>query len=118
MSTLVSEPTDNSVADFSRFWEAEEPPPPQTHTPAHTPEQTATIHHYDDTTTYTLDGRPVVRLPFIEGAASLGHSKAQAVRRFISMERRFAADPVFRDKYKEFIQEFLDKGALRVRAGR
>ena len=109
---LVAALNDNAVEDFARFWEVEEPP--ESSQPNYTVEQTLTVQHYEETTTYDPDGRPVVRLPFKEGATPLGHSKAQAVRRFLSMERRFIQDPIFHQKYKEFIKEFLDMGHLEV----
>ena len=68
--------------------------------------------HYDETTTRSPDGRVIVSLPFREGSPSLGHSKSQAVRRFFSVEAKLLREPIFKEKYVEFMREFISMGHL------
>ena len=99
-----------SLQQFQKFWEMEETP--DTGRPILTEEQKMCEHFHNQTTTRLPDGRVKVRLPFKPDAPALGRSKAQAVRRFLSMETRLSRDKVFREKYNAFIQEFLDMGHL------
>ena len=42
----------------------------------------------------------------------LGNSRAQAIRRVLSLEARLKNEPKFAAKYRDFMQEFMDLGHL------
>ena len=102
--------TDNGLQDFQRFWETEEPPDIAVR--LFKKEEKECGDHYDETTTRSPDGRVIVSLPFREGSPSLGHSKSQAVRRFFSVEAKLLREPIFKEKYVEFMREFISMGHL------
>ena len=103
---------DNGLLEFQRFWDVEEPPALER--PLLTEEERLCEEHFDRTTTRDPDGRVRVNLPFRPDAQRLGNSKAQAIKRFYSMETKLSRNPIFRAKYNEFIQEFLDTGHLEL----
>ena len=78
---------ENGLVEFERFWVTEDMPDAPAET-KHTPEARFCVKHYDDTTTFDADGRARCSLPFNEGAPKLGNSRAQAIRRFLSLEAR------------------------------
>ena len=104
--------TDNGLQDFQRFWETEEPP--NIAVRLLKKEEKECRDHYDDTSTRSPDGRVIVSLPFRAGSPSLGHSKSQAVRRFYSMEAKLHREPKFKEKYVEFMREFISMGHLEL----
>lgn len=53
------------------------------------------------------NSRYIVRLPFIQGEAKLGNSKKAAIMRLFAMERRFIQNPVLKEEYVKFMDEFL-----------
>ena len=67
-----------------KFWEIEEQPLSQ---PALSPEERIVVQHFGAEHSRTSSGRFVVPLPRKPDAKPLGESCAQAVRRFLSLER-------------------------------
>ena len=109
---VVALVADNGLLEFKRFWEVEEPP--ALDRPLRTEEEQLCVDHFDRTTTRDPDGRVRVGLPFRPDAQRLGNSKAQAIKRFLSIETKMTRNPVFRAKYDEFFQEFLDTGHMEL----
>ena len=70
--------------------------------------------HFDDTTIQKPDGIFVVQLPFRSNGINLGHSRASALKRFFSLERKLNANPELKRKYIAFIQEFIDLGHMEL----
>ena len=105
--------TENGLIEFTKFWEVEELPGTGTKKPL-TKEQRDCVDHYDATTTRDPDGRIRVTLPFRPGSDPLGHSRTQALRRFLSMERRLQECPKLREKYIDFMDEFISMGHLEL----
>ena len=103
---------DNGLLEFQRFWETEEAP--DTTTQFLSSEAKFCVTHYNNTTRYDADGRSRVALPFKPDAPTLGNSKAQALRRFLSLEARLKVDDKFRDAYQKFMAEFIDLGHLEL----
>ncbi|UYV63753.1 hypothetical protein LAZ67_2005511 [Cordylochernes scorpioides] len=71
------------------------------------------------TTTFRDEnGRYVVSLPLRLNHNKinyqLGDSKSQALRRFLSLERRFHQNPVYSQHVREFMQEYLNLGHMEV----
>lgn len=52
------------------------------------------------------NGNYMLRLPFNDSNSKLGESRTAALKRLMSMEKRFRSDPVLKDKYVEFIDEY------------
>ena len=101
---------DNGLQEFSRFWETEQPP--AHFAPVLKPAEKLCKEHYEKTTTHDADGRARVSLPFKDGHTPLGNSRAQAIRRFFSVERRLAVNPKLKVEYLAFMKEFIDMGHL------
>ena len=78
---------ENGLVEFEKFWITEDMPDAPAET-KYTPEARFCVKHYEDTTTFDEDGRARCSLPFKEGAPKLGNSRAQAIRRFLSLEAR------------------------------
>ncbi|XP_036138905.1 uncharacterized protein LOC118644436 [Monomorium pharaonis] len=71
-------------------------------------------NHFASTVTRDAQGRYIVQLPFKQELVSeLGHSRDIALKRFFSLERRFARQPTLRARYSEFMQEYLALGHMR-----
>ena len=93
-----------SEFDLRKFWELEELPKQN----ILTKKEVACEQHFETTTTRDQEGRFIVKLPFKQEVPKLGDSFEQAKRRFLSLERRLQANPNTQQKYKAFVQEFID----------
>lgn len=70
--------------------------------------------HFQDYVSRTPQGRFVVGLPFKEQVINeLGDSSEIALKRFFNLERRFKRDPILKDQYSRFINEYLSLGHMR-----
>ncbi|CAB3242550.1 unnamed protein product [Arctia plantaginis] len=63
-------------------------------------------------TTRDENGRFVVTMPLKEDPKVLGESYERAKLRFLSLERRFRRDPVFKERYISFMQEYERLGHM------
>ena len=89
-----------------RFWEIEEAPPNES---ALSIEERTVVCHFQTNYSRSLKGKFVVPLPRNFSAKSIGESRSQAVRRFLSLEQSLTA----KDRFKQFddvIQEYFDLG--------
>ena len=64
------------------------------------------------THTRQSDGRYVVALPFKPEHEPLGESKSLAIKRFLSLEKRFSKDEELRAEYVNFMREYQDLGHM------
>ncbi|XP_055591303.1 uncharacterized protein LOC129743346 [Uranotaenia lowii] len=77
-------------------------------------EESACETHFVKTTTRGKNGRFVVQLPKKPFMVNrLGESKARALRRFGALERRLSSDPVLKQLYTDFIDEYLRMNHMR-----
>ena len=60
----------------------------------------------------TETGRFIVGLPFVSGRRELGDSYEMALRRFLSLERKFANDVEYHLRYVSFMQDYLKSGHM------
>ncbi|XP_033359092.1 uncharacterized protein LOC117238345 [Bombus vosnesenskii] len=94
--------------DLTRFWEIDEGPPIK-----HISETERRCEdHFRAHTRRTSEGRYIVALPFNENLSSLGSSKALAMKRLASLNRRFQRDRRFEADYRAVIQDYLDRGHM------
>ena len=93
---------------LSKFWELESFPE-QKHL---TVEERKCEEHYKATTQRNTEGRFVVQMPIKEESQRLGHSKANAMKRFLRLEQTLHRDESLLKKYSAFIQDILDLGHL------
>ncbi len=91
-----------------KFWEVEEPPKVR----ILTNHEKLTEKHFIDTYSRDLDGRFVVGVPFNEKKKQIGSSRAMAVRRFNSVERRLHRNPAHYQQYLAFMQEYIALGHM------
>ncbi|UYV67038.1 hypothetical protein LAZ67_4003743 [Cordylochernes scorpioides] len=98
-----------------KFWDAESIP---THKEEMNTEELECENIFRTTTFRDENGRYVVSLPFKLNYNKinyqLGDSKSQALRRFLSLERRFHQNPVYSQHVREFMQEYLNLGHMEV----
>lgn len=92
---------------LQRFWLQEEVPETQ----PYSKEEMLCEELFSKTITQQKDGRFVVRLP-IRTHISLGNSMTQAIKRLISLERRFTKNPELKEAYSEFLKEYLQQGHM------
>lgn len=93
---------------MERFWEVEELTSSKPVSPLH--ELCEQI--FRSTTTRDPTGAYMVTLPFLPNAPELGSTHAIALRRFLNLERKLSRDPQLRDKYVEFMTEYIDLGHM------
>lgn len=94
---------------LQRFWDLER----INESPMLTPDEQRCEDHFRRTVSRDQTGRYVVRLPLREDRLPfLGDSYQQAQRRFLTTERRFQADPNFRDAYFQFMDEYARLGHM------
>ncbi|XP_063636012.1 uncharacterized protein LOC134806617 [Cydia splendana] len=88
--------------DLSRFWELD------TVAAKHSlsPEERACEENFYRTTTRSEDGRFIVTMPLKEDPAVLGDSFQRAKCRFLSLERKFTREPIFKERYVDFMREY------------
>lgn len=93
---------------LDKFFELEAVPSPR----KTTKEEEECERFFSETTERQTDGRFVVKIPLKKSPDLLGDSYQQASVRFSSLERRFAREPSFKDKYCKFIQEYINLGHM------
>ncbi|XP_058448762.1 uncharacterized protein LOC131428735 [Malaya genurostris] len=57
-----------------------------------------------------VTGRYMVSLPFRDSVQELGNNRSLAMRRFLALERRFRKNPVLKQEYCKFIEEYEQLG--------
>lgn len=100
--------TEETNPDLARFWEFD------TVEVKHSlsPEERACEESFALNTTRNEDGRFVVTMPLKEDPAVLGDSFQRAKYRFLSLERKFEREPVFKDRYMQFMREYEQLGHM------
>ncbi|XP_043263201.1 uncharacterized protein LOC122403641 [Colletes gigas] len=68
--------------------------------------------HFLSTSTRDNDGRHVVAIPFKEEINGLGHSRQQAERRLLALERRLTKQPQIQQEYIAFMREYEELGHM------
>lgn len=69
---------------------------------------------FTETTCRDCQGRYIVSLPLVEGTTGLGESRSIALQRFYQLERRLERDRDLREKYNEFMAEYLELNHMRL----
>lgn len=93
---------------LTRFWELSDPSEN-----SYTVAEERAERYFSETVQRDADGRFTVRIPFIDGDLSLGDSKEIAKQRLKQLERRFNRNSGLREKYNEFMEEYLELGHMR-----
>jgi len=75
-------------------------------------EEQACESHFAHTVKRDDHGRFTVSMPLKGTLDSLGDSKEQAIRRFLSLEKRLQLDKSLAQKYAEFMQQYEDLGHM------
>ena len=87
-----------------KFWEIEE----STKTGSNfSPQERTVVHHFERNHSRRETGRFIVPLPKDPHAKSIGESRAQAVRRFLSLERTLRSKEQF-SQFAAVMEEYMD----------
>ncbi|KAL0830099.1 hypothetical protein ABMA28_003556 [Loxostege sticticalis] len=97
-----------SDPDLTRFWELDSIP--AKHSLSY--EERSCEQHFLENTSRNDDGRFVVKMPLKQDPSVLGDSYQKAKCRFISLEKKFAREPVFKDRYINFMDEYERLGHM------
>ena len=105
----ISQTEVDSLSDqLERFWEIELVPSSK-HL---SKEEKDCEDHFKLHKTRSKTGRYIVSLPFNEKKKDIGDSYQTALRRFHALESKFAKHPALKEKYSEFMQEYLNLGHM------
>ncbi|XP_063993417.1 uncharacterized protein LOC135171057 [Diachasmimorpha longicaudata] len=100
----------NIIDEFKRFWEIED----GISHPKHLSSVEGPCEkHFIENVSRTPSGRYMVALPFNDLKDQLGSSRAQALRRFLSLERRLKANPKLWLEYSKVIEEYKQLGHMK-----
>ncbi|KAJ8719806.1 hypothetical protein PYW08_011981 [Mythimna loreyi] len=88
--------------DLTRFWEVD----CVSLEHSQSAEERACEHSFTVNTTRDKEGRYVVTIPLKQDPLVLGDSFEMAKRRFLSLERKFEREPIFKEKYLNFMKEY------------
>ncbi|XP_065075282.1 uncharacterized protein LOC135699026 [Ochlerotatus camptorhynchus] len=104
--------TDESLdSQLERFWEIENLDKEK----SFTPDEQFCEQHFQKTVSRDKDGRYIVRLPLREELVPLmGDSYTPALRRLLSMEKKFAVDKSFHLEYGKLMEEYQQLGHMEV----
>lgn len=91
-----------------KFWELEQIPESN----SISPEDENCERHFTETISRTKEGRFVARLPFKEGAPTLGESKNLALKRFFSLENKLEKTLKLKHEYSEVLHEYIRLGHM------
>lgn len=103
----------NSLLEtVEKFWRTEEPPQIKIKDPL----DIECERLFLNTTSRGSDGKYTVRLPLLPECDRrlLGDSRKTALSQFYSLERRMGRNPEFRDKYVNFMKEYLELGHMQI----
>ncbi|XP_018394146.1 PREDICTED: uncharacterized protein LOC108772967 [Cyphomyrmex costatus] len=109
VTSLCCSPADELNSLVRRFWEQEELPQASAPWSLEDPE---CKEHFQQTHTRDSTGRYQVRLPVRSSLVDLSATRRMAVRMLAVMERRFVREPTFRDRYCNFMREYLSLGHM------
>lgn len=94
--------------DLARFWELEKVPDRM----VLSEEEQFCEQHFLTNTTRTSEGRFCVKFPLRDDRDCLGDSFRLARKRFINLESRFKRQPLLKDLYFSFMNEYAQLGHL------
>ncbi|PSN45871.1 hypothetical protein C0J52_19679 [Blattella germanica] len=100
-SYLVSEQLESSL---ERLWELDRTELLDKR--AHSSEEILCENYYVATTSRKEDGRFIVSIPRKENYAIVDHSKQTAMNRLYSLESRLARQPLVREQYNAFMNDY------------
>ncbi|XP_050358025.1 uncharacterized protein LOC126778478 isoform X2 [Nymphalis io] len=98
----------NDESILNRFWELEAVSSEH----CLSQEERACERTFAETTARNSDGRFVVTIPLKDSPEVLGDSYAAAKRRLLSLERRFLRDSLLKERYLQFMSEYLALGHM------
>ncbi|XP_036147020.1 uncharacterized protein LOC118647026 [Monomorium pharaonis] len=109
VSSMQCSSLDELTALVRQFWEQEEPPRPAVPLTA---EEQKCEEHFERTHSRVPGGRYRVRLPVRDSLPDLTASRLPALRMLSVMELRFERDAILRDRYHDFLREYVALGHM------
>lgn len=95
---------------LARFWELDEIPVPR----VRSKEEAECERIFEEEHRRLSDGTYEVKIPLKKLINDMGSSRNAALRRFNSLEKRFARDPELKEKYFEEINSLLEAGYMKL----
>lgn len=111
LTTLLSTNDLELHSTLKQFWTIEEPPQATKISPL---DQECEAHFKSNHSRDNLTGKYICRLPFKGDPAQLGDSSSLAKQMFNSLEKRFSKQPEFKQKYVEFMKDYLNSNHMKL----
>lgn len=98
---------------LEQFWAIEEPPSLEC---SWSEEDKRCEQIFVETTKRNEEGRFIVQIPLVDptSISKLGDSRSQALKRFLSLEKRLGRNPQLKQRYIEFMEEYKSMGHMSV----
>jgi len=110
LCTSVTPDFANIENQMAKFWRLEE----IKNSDVYTLDEKRCKQHFELNVKRDKTGRFTVSLPFRENAARLGKSYDVALRRMLSLERRFQSDTKLKEEYSKFMNEYSELGHMEI----
>lgn len=110
LCTGVSSELANIENQMAEFWRLEE----VKNCDVYTLEEKRCKQHFELNVKRGEDGRFTVSLPFRDNISKLGKSYDVALRRMLSLERRFQSDAKLKEEYGKFMNEYFTLGHMEI----
>lgn len=109
-SSFLAQSDTAILEQLKAFWEIEEPRAADRRHPDDVLCEELFIHAHSR----THDGRYVVRLPLRPTCSAPDENRTLALQRLFSLERKFLRDAQLKEKYREFMEEYIRLGHMSV----
>lgn len=107
-STFCHISTIDLSRQLTRFWEIED----IIVSKPLSPEELQCEAHFTKTTIRDEQGKFIVTIPLSSSPTALGESKRNALRQFLSLEKRLQTNSKFKEMYIDFMTEYEDLGHM------
>lgn len=109
VDSINSNPFNDDIQNvLCRFWQLEEVSPQS----SYSAEERMSEEHFSKNVSRLEDGRFCVRIPLKLSRDMLGDSLERAKRSLFAVERQFRVQPVFKQRYIDFMSEYISLGHM------
>lgn len=95
---------------IERFWQQEEVSPKLLSDPLDSKAE----DYFLNTTSRTVEGRYMVRLPFSDNVDDLGSNRLSSIKRLNYLSSKLERQPELKQQYTEFIEDYISSGHMSI----